>query len=146
MLLDLVHEIDDAELIGKPGLAGDLSIDAADFPVLDQHPVLVGLFHRHHERLARVQLEVLSQFFGLELGVTFDDHVADLVPCSLGDHKGQVDLPRLGARPGHWSDLRLEKALRLVVFDELLAVLVEHVGVILAEQPQDRLPRGDLDP
>ena len=111
MLLDLVHEIDDAELVGKPGLADDLSIDAADFAVLDQHPVLVGLFHRHHERLARVQLQIISQFLGLELGVTLDDHVADLVPRSLGDHEGQVDFARLGARPGHRSHLRLEKAL-----------------------------------
>ena len=85
-------------------------------------------------------------FSVLILRVPLDDHVADLVPRSLGDHESQVDLARLGAGPGHRSHLRLEKALRLVVFDELLPVFIEHLGVILAEQPQDRLSRADLDP
>ena len=90
--------------------------------------------------------QVFSQFLGLDLGVSFDDHVADPVPCSLGDHERQVDLTRVGTRPGDRSHLDLEKALRMVVIDELLPVFIEHVAVILAEEAQDRLPRADLGP
>ena len=40
----------------------------------------------------------------------------------------------VGARPGHGRDLRLEKALCLVILDQLLPVFIEHVAVILAEE------------
>ena len=61
------------------------------------------------------------------------------------DHERQFDLALIG-RPRHRSHFHLEEALLLVVFDELLAVFVEHVAMVLAEQPQDGLSGADHRP
>ncbi len=53
-----------------------------------------------------------------------------------------------GLAPGRVTGVTFtsKKPLAIVVIDELLPVFVEHVAVILAEEPQDRLPRADLGP
>ena len=51
-------------------------------------------------------------------------------------------LPGLGLR----RHLGLEETLRLIVFDELVTVTIEHLAVILAEESRNRLPGRDVRP
>ena len=91
-----------------------------------------------------MQLQVIHQHLGLELAVPLEDHLADRVAGPLADDEGQVDLAGVGTRTGHHHHLGLEVPLALVVVDELLPVLLEHVAMILAEEAEDRLAGGDV--
>src|SRR5262249_49173051 len=75
-----------------------------------------------------------------------DDHVADRVARPLVDHERQVDFPWTISRPGHRRYFDLEEALLLVIVHELLPVLIEQVAMILSEESQDWLARGDMGP
>ena len=144
---DVVNEVELARLLEESGIGADVgehepaaAIDVANQPEIGIHLRLI-------KGLAALQLEVAGEELALELAVSDERDVADVVPRPLADHERQ-QRPVAAAAVHHLelaADLCLEEPEAPVVGRDQIDVLVNLVAVDLAaDEPEDSRLRLDL--
>ena len=144
---DVEDEVEFPRLLEEAGIGADVGEheSAAAIDVADQAEV--GIHLRLVERLAALQLEVAGEELPLELAVSDERDVADVVARPFVDDEGEKG-PIAAAAVHHLefaAHLRLEEPEAAVVGRDQIDVLIDLLTVDLAaDEPEDAGLRLDL--